>query len=88
MARFCPPPGHETRQFQHLGAGRQGSVSVHPLEAEREVATQENPCEAAGERSSGRPDPMHVVLLNPYKMTHLTDEETELQEASYLILSL
>nr|XP_033692664.1 membrane-associated phosphatidylinositol transfer protein 2 isoform X6 [Tursiops truncatus] len=47
--------GHEARQLQHLGTGRQGGLGVHPVKAEREVAAQEDPREAA-ERDGQSPD--------------------------------
>lgn len=43
-----PPAGHEARELQHPGAGRQRSVGVHALQASGEVAAQEDPREDQG----------------------------------------
>lgn len=46
--RVLPPAGHEARELQHPGAGRQRSVGVHALQASGEVAAQEDPREDQG----------------------------------------
>ena len=42
--------GHETRELQYPGAGREGGVRVHPVQTPGEVAPQEDPRQDPGEK--------------------------------------
>ena len=47
------PAGDEARELERFGAGWEGGVCLHPLQAPREVAPQEDAREAAGEGAFG-----------------------------------